>query len=59
MSVGSARTPFEPIGSNLPDADNNFCRDCNRILHVRKGSPGETLVCTRQRTRQVPLRPTI
>ena len=31
---------FAPIGSNLPDFDNYFCRDCRRIVHVRKGSPG-------------------
>ena len=24
----------------LPDFDNYFCRDCRRIVHVRKGSPG-------------------
>jgi hypothetical protein len=41
MSVGTARaSSFAPIGSNLPDADNYFCRDCRRIVHVRKGSPG-------------------
>ena len=40
VSVGSARESFAPIGSNLPDFDNYFCRDCRRIVHVRKGSPG-------------------
>ena len=39
MSTGSARESFAPIGSNLPDFDNYFCRDCRRIVHVRKGSP--------------------
>jgi hypothetical protein len=40
MSTGTVNTPFAPIGSNLPDFDNYFCRDCRRIVHVRKGSPG-------------------
>jgi hypothetical protein len=51
VNVGSARESFTPIGSNLPDADNYFCRDCRRIVHVRKGSPGfracPTPGCTR------------
>jgi hypothetical protein len=33
------RETFAPIGSNLPDFDNDLCRDCRRIVHVRKGSP--------------------
>lgn len=40
VSIGSSRESFAPIGSNLPDYDNYFCRDCRHILHVRKGSPG-------------------
>jgi hypothetical protein len=52
MSTGTAQTPFEPIGSNLADFDNYFCRDCRRIVHVRKGSPGfracPTLGCRRE-----------
>jgi hypothetical protein len=40
MSLGPARESFAPIGSNQPDCDNYFCRDCRRIVHVRKGSPG-------------------
>jgi hypothetical protein len=51
MSVGRANESFAPIGSNLPDCDNYFWRDCRRIVHVRKGSPGfracPTLGCTR------------
>jgi hypothetical protein len=51
VSVGTARDSFAPIGSNLPDADNYFCRDCRHIVHVRKGSPGfracPTPGCTR------------
>ena len=51
MSVWSSREFFAPIGSNLPDADNYFRRDCRRIIHVRKGPPGlracPTLGCTR------------
>jgi hypothetical protein len=51
MNVGSARESFAPIGSNLPGHDNYFCRDCRRIVHVRKGSPGfracPTPGCTR------------
>ena len=51
MSVGSSRDSFAPIGSNLPDFDNYFCRDCRRIVHVRKGSQGfracPTPGCTR------------
>jgi hypothetical protein len=51
MSVGSARESSTPIGSNLPDFDNYFCRDCRCRVHVRKGSPGfhacPTLGCTR------------
>ena len=39
-SAGSSRETSAPIGSNLPDFDNYFCRDCRRIIHVRKGSPG-------------------
>jgi hypothetical protein len=39
VSVGSSRESFVPIGSNLPDFDNYYCRDCGRIVHVRKGSP--------------------
>jgi hypothetical protein len=49
--TGTVATPYEPIGSNLPDFDNYFCRDCRRIVHVRKGSPGfracPTQGCTR------------
>jgi hypothetical protein len=52
VNVGSARESFAPIGSNLPDYDNYFCRDCRRIVHVRKGSPGfracPTPECTRR-----------
>jgi hypothetical protein len=40
MSTGAARESFAPIGSNLPGFDNYFCRDCRRIVHVRKGSFG-------------------
>jgi hypothetical protein len=40
MNAGSARESFAPIGSNLPGYDNYFCRDCRRIVHVRKESPG-------------------
>jgi hypothetical protein len=51
VNAGSARESFAPIGSNLPDYDNYFCRDCRRIIHVRKGSPGfracPTPECTR------------
>ena len=51
MSTGTAQTPSGPIGSNLADFDNYFCRSCNRIVHVRKGSPGfracSTPGCTR------------
>jgi hypothetical protein len=51
VNTGSARQSFAPIGSNLPDFDNYFCRDCRRIVHVRKGSPGfracPTPGCTR------------
>src|SRR5664280_1991963 len=51
MSVGRASESFTPIGSNLPGYDNYFCRDCRRIVHVRKGSPGfrtcPTPGCTR------------
>jgi len=51
VSAGSSRQSFAPIGSNLPDYDNYFCRDCRRIVHVRKGSPGfracPTPGCTR------------
>jgi len=51
VNAGSARESFAPIGSNLPDFDNYYCRDCGRIVHVRKGSPGfracPTPSCTR------------
>jgi len=51
VNTGSSRESFAPIGSNLPDYDNYFCRDCRRIVHVRKGSPGfracPTPGCTR------------
>ena len=51
MNVGRASETFAPIGSNLPGCDNYFCRDCRRIVHVRKGSPGfracPTPGCTR------------
>ena len=51
MIAAGVRSPFAPIGSNLPDLDNYFCRDCRRIVHVRKGSPGfracPTQGCTR------------
>jgi hypothetical protein len=51
VNAGSARESFAPIGSNLPDYDNYFCRDCRRIVHVRKGSAGfracPTPGCTR------------
>ena len=51
MSTGTVDKSFSPIGSNLPDYDNYFCRDCRRIVHVRKGSPGfracPTPGCTR------------
>jgi hypothetical protein len=51
MSAGAARESFAPIGSNLPGYDNYFCRDCRRIVHVRKGLPGfracPTQGCTR------------
>jgi hypothetical protein len=40
VNAGSTRESFTPIGSNLPDYDNYFCRDRRRIVHVRKGSPG-------------------
>ena len=40
VSIGRARDSFAPIGSNQPDFDNYYCRDCRRIVHVRKGSPG-------------------
>jgi hypothetical protein len=40
VSTGTVNESFAPIGSNLPDFDNYFCRDCRRIIHVRKGSPG-------------------
>jgi hypothetical protein len=40
VNAGSARESFAPIGSNLPDYDNSFCRDSRRIVQVRKGSPG-------------------
>ena len=36
VNAGSARESFAPIGSNLPGYDNYFCRDCRRILQVRK-----------------------
>ena len=49
MSAG--RESCTPIGSNLPGYDNYFCRDCRRIVHVRKGSAGfracPTPGCTR------------
>src|ERR1035437_5666344 len=51
VNVGSSRESFAPIGSNLPDYDNYFCRDCRHIVPVREGSPGfracPTLGCTR------------
>jgi hypothetical protein len=51
VSTGTVNVSFAPIGSNLPDFDNFFCRDCGRIIHVRKGSPGfracPTPGCTR------------
>jgi hypothetical protein len=51
-SAGTVHESFAPIGSNLPDLDNYFCRDCRRIVHVRKGSPGfrvcPTPGCARQ-----------
>jgi hypothetical protein len=51
MNAGFSREAFAPIGANLPDYDNYFCRDCRRIVHVRKGSPGfracPTPGCTR------------
>jgi hypothetical protein len=51
MSTGTVTTPCEPIGTNFPDFDNYLCRDCRRIVHVRKGSPGfracPTPGCTR------------
>ena len=51
VNLNPARESFAPIGSNLPDYDNYFCRDCRRIIHVRKGSPGfracPTPGCTR------------
>jgi hypothetical protein len=51
VNAGTARDSFAPIGSNLPDYDNYFCRDCRRIVHVRKGSRGfracPTSGCTR------------
>jgi hypothetical protein len=51
VNAGSARESFAPIGSNLPDYDNYFCRDCRHIVHVRKGSAGfracPTPGCTR------------
>ena len=36
VNTGSARESFAPIGSNLPGYDNYFCRDCRRIVHLRK-----------------------
>ena len=52
MSVGAVRESYAPIGSNVPDFDNYYCRDCGRIVHVRKGSPGfracPTPGCTRR-----------
>jgi hypothetical protein len=51
VNVGSSRESFAPISSNLPGYDNYFCRDCRRIIHVRKESPGfragPTPGCTR------------
>jgi hypothetical protein len=51
LSLNPARESFVPIGSNLLGFDNYFCRDCRRIIHVRKGSPGfracPTPGCTR------------
>lgn len=51
VSTGTVRDSFAPLGSNLPDFDNYFCRECRRIVHVRKGSPGfracPTAGCTR------------
>jgi hypothetical protein len=51
MNAGSSRESFAPIGSNLPGYNNYFCRDCRRIVHVRKGSSGfrerPTPGCTR------------
>ena len=51
VNVGSSRESFAPISSNLPGYDNYFCRDCRRIVHVRKGSSGfracPTPGCTR------------
>jgi hypothetical protein len=40
MSTGTVDKSFAPIGSNLEGFDNYFCRDCRRVVHVRKGSPG-------------------
>jgi hypothetical protein len=40
MNAGSARESFTPIGSNLPGYNNYLCRNCRRIVHVRRGSPG-------------------
>jgi len=51
MSVGRASESFAPIGSNLAGYDNYFCRDCRRIVHVRKGSPGFRACPTRGCTR--------
>gem|GEM_PF-1367823 len=36
----SLRTYGVHLYDNLPDYDNYFCRDCRRIVHMRKGSPG-------------------
>jgi hypothetical protein len=51
MIATGARDFFAPIGSNRPDYDNYFCRDCRHIVHVRKVSPGfracPMLGCTR------------
>src|SRR5450759_3230505 len=52
VNAGSARESFAPIGSNLSGYDNYFCRDCRRIVHVRKGSPGFRACPTRGCTRQ-------
>lgn len=40
VNAGASRESFTPIGSNLLDYDNYFCRDCRRIVHVREESPG-------------------
>jgi len=34
VNTGSARETFVPIGSNLVDFDNYFCRDCRRIVRA-------------------------